>query len=637
MGAATISGVTIRYGKATAGSIGGGIAVTKSGFSLTLINSTLSGNHADSSGGGIWNNVGSTVTVTNSTFSANHVDSSGGSGGGIYHNGGTLTVTNSTLSANTANGNPGRGGGIYLAGSTLAANNILIAGNTATGTGGIHPDVDGAYATGSKNNLLGNPSGATGISDGDANHNIVGHAALLDSTLRDNGTTNGTQTLALLTGSPAINAGDNPTCTNTSGTAPVAGKDQRGIARPQPSSGQCDIGAYEYVFPATATTLTAGPNPATVGQAVTFTAMVTGGSGTPTGSVTFKDGATVLGGGTLFSGVATFGTSALAAGSHAITAVYSGDTIFAPSTSAVLTQTVTGGPPSPSGLQFYPLTKPVRLLDTRNGATAFVHPNTPLSPGQTLLFPGQFTYQGVTIPPSAQAIVGNATVANGSNGTPAGFATLFPSGVPLPLTSNLNFVPGTVRPNNFTVALGGDTKFNLYSSSGGDFVIDISGYYAPVGAGGLYFHPLSAPVRELDTRSGAAAFVHPNATLPGPFTFAGITVPAGAKALVGNATVANDGNSTPAGFATLYPGGVPLPLASNLNFVAKQVAPNAVVVGIGGDGSYNLYSSSGGDFIIDISGYFAAPGGAAPKPATAPVKGSVPTATPTPTAMKPPG
>ena len=209
----------------------------------------------------------------------------------------------------------------------LTAVNTLIAGNTARAlvTG---PDVDGTFAAGSKNNLLANGSGATGIADNDANHNIVGHPALLDTTLRDNGTTTGTQTLALLAGSPAIDAGDNATCANTAGTAPVAGKDQRGISRPH-WAGRCDIGAFEYVFPATATVLTARPNPTLVSQAVTFTATVTGGS-TPTGSVTFKDGATVIGGGTLFSGVATFVTTALAAGSHAITAVYSRRQYLAP-------------------------------------------------------------------------------------------------------------------------------------------------------------------------------------------------------------------------------------------------------------------------------------------------------------------
>ena len=94
--------------------------------------------------------------------------------------------------------------------------------------------------------------------------------------------------------------------------------------------------------------------------------------------------------------------------------------------------------------------------------------------------------------------------------------------------------------------------------------------------------------------------------LPGSFSYSGISVPTTASALVGNATVDNT-IGAPAGFATLYPGGgAPLPLASNLNFAPGTVAPNAFIVGIGPDGTYNLYSMSGGDFIIDISGFFAA-------------------------------
>ncbi len=94
------------------------------------------------------------------------------------------------------------------------------------------------------------------------------------------------------------------------------------------------------------TTLTSSPNPSAVGQAVTFTATVKPASGslTPTGTVTFKDNGTTIGTGTLSSigGVqtATFTTSALTAGSHPITAVYSGDTNFSASTSAVLVQNV---------------------------------------------------------------------------------------------------------------------------------------------------------------------------------------------------------------------------------------------------------------------------------------------------------
>jgi hypothetical protein len=66
------------------------------------------------------------------------------------------------------------------------------------------------------------------------------------------------------------------------------------------------------------------------------------GVGTPTGTVTFRDGATTLGTATLSGGKASFSTATLSAGvTHSITAVYSGDSSFATSTSAVLTQTVT--------------------------------------------------------------------------------------------------------------------------------------------------------------------------------------------------------------------------------------------------------------------------------------------------------
>ena len=85
-------------------------------------------------------------------------------------------------------------------------------------------------------------------------------------------------------------------------------------------------------------------NPSVFGESVTFTATVTAnapGSGIPTGTVTFLDGSTTLGTGTLNgSGIATFSTSALTVGSHSITVVYGGDTDFTTSTSSALTQVV---------------------------------------------------------------------------------------------------------------------------------------------------------------------------------------------------------------------------------------------------------------------------------------------------------
>jgi hypothetical protein len=93
----------------------------------------------------------------------------------------------------------------------------------------------------------------------------------------------------------------------------------------------------------TTTAVTSMPNPSTFGQSVISTATVSSIGGVPTGMVTFFDGATTppLGTGPLnVSGQATFSTSALAVGSHSITANYSGDTLHNPSTSSVLALTV---------------------------------------------------------------------------------------------------------------------------------------------------------------------------------------------------------------------------------------------------------------------------------------------------------
>jgi hypothetical protein len=95
----------------------------------------------------------------------------------------------------------------------------------------------------------------------------------------------------------------------------------------------------ETVNKATAgATLSSSLNPSAVGQAVIFTAHVA--PSAATGSVSFYDGSTLLGTGTLSGGVASFSTSSLARGTHSIKAVYSGDANVNGATSTILSQTV---------------------------------------------------------------------------------------------------------------------------------------------------------------------------------------------------------------------------------------------------------------------------------------------------------
>ncbi|AZH29610.1 Ig-like domain repeat protein [Paenibacillus sp. M-152] len=90
----------------------------------------------------------------------------------------------------------------------------------------------------------------------------------------------------------------------------------------------------------TTTTVTSTRNPSTVGQSVTIHATVTGPSGTPTGTLTFKDGDTVLDAVPMTVGAATYSTTQFMVGVHPITVTYSGDVQFEGSTSATLHQTV---------------------------------------------------------------------------------------------------------------------------------------------------------------------------------------------------------------------------------------------------------------------------------------------------------
>ena len=139
-------------------------------------------------------------------------------------------------------------------------------------------------------------------------------------------------------------------------------------------------------------TLTSSANPSLLGQVVTFTARlaaVAPATGTPTGTVTFLDEATTpaaqLGTATLSSGVAALSTSALSAGSHSITASYSGDINFTSASTAVLAQVVNEGTTTNPGAPWQAVdiavgsdNSPRVLWDNPDGRATFwsVNPST---------------------------------------------------------------------------------------------------------------------------------------------------------------------------------------------------------------------------------------------------------------------
>jgi len=262
-----------------------------------------------------------------------------------------------------------------------------------------------------------------------------------------------------------------------------------------------------------------------------------------------------------------------------------------------------------NGLQYYPLARSVRLLDTRPGESGCFVPGAPLGDGMVLKQSAVGACSG--IPANAVAVVGNATAVNFISTGPH-WITFYPSNEQRPNTSNLNFRDNQVMSNWFTARLGADGAFNIYSHASTHLVIDVAGYYAPPEPKGLYYHPLPASVRLFDSRSGANACDAPGnplanngiRTVKAHGTCFNAAIPASAQAIVGSATAINFLSS---GFnwATLYASGDPVPKSSSLNFTANEVVSNWFTAKLSGDGKFNIYSRASTHFVIDVAGYFS--------------------------------
>ncbi|HTW57142.1 MAG TPA: SBBP repeat-containing protein [Terriglobales bacterium] len=234
------------------------------------------------------------------------------------------------------------------------------------------------------------------------------------------------------------------------------------------------------------TVVTPSVNPSVYGQTVTFTATVTGSSGTPTGTVEFMDGTTLLDTGTLdASGVTTFPTSALTVGAHSITGVYSGDATYAGSTSGAFTQnvnqastttTVTASPATSSPVG-QPATFTATVAAVAPGAgipvgtvgfdasgtpitgcsSVAVNPSTGVASCMTsALAAGSYTIKGAYTPTGGNYIGSNGTLTYAVVGPPTITKAFSPTTVKLNVASSTSTMTLTItNPAANTVALTG--------------------------------------------------------------------------------------------------------------------------------------------------------------------------------------
>ncbi|MCQ3939414.1 MAG: hypothetical protein DPW18_20575, partial [Chloroflexi bacterium] len=254
----TLERLTVKKGYASSGEGG---ALLNNGATVTILNAVFTQNRASSSGGAVATTGGGTTTIKYSSFYAN--ESTGGDGGAIANYGSpvstTTTIINSTIFNNTASG----AGAVINNAGTLSIYNSTLSGNSSSGTfagslgtwNGIGPGND--PSTYVYNSILANSApndcynGAGTIT---GSHNIVEsqYTTTCSSIILSNadpglGTATGSPAyLPISAGSPAMDAGDNATCTGIE----VNNQDQRGFIRPIDGDGNstatCDIGSFEF-------------------------------------------------------------------------------------------------------------------------------------------------------------------------------------------------------------------------------------------------------------------------------------------------------------------------------------------------------------------------------------------------------
>lgn len=240
---------------------------------------------------------------------------------------------------------------------------------------------------------------------------------------------------------------------------------------------------------------------------------------------------------------------------------------------------------------FYPVT-PCRVADTRLRTGPLGGPR--LASRETRSFPILSSSCGV--PASAQAYSLNMTVVPPQ---PLGYLTAWPAGQPQPLVASLNALTGAITANAVIVPAGNNGNVNVFTTDPTDLVIDMNGYFAPPGPGGLSFHAVP-PCRVKDTRLPAGT-PPLSGTLDVNVTSSGCGIPASARAYsLGVAVVPSE----PLGYLTLWPQGEARPVVATLNALDGEITSNMAIVPTN-NGLISAFVTNPADLIIDINGYFA--------------------------------
>jgi uncharacterized repeat protein (TIGR01451 family)/CSLREA domain-containing protein len=260
----------------SAGLLGGGVYMLEhlnDTPGLTIVQSTVSGNFSSQDGGGIYNYgdgtfISSALVLINSTVSGNGADHDGG---GLYSDAGQTELFNVTLADNRVLpriGHADLGGGLFLTDTAvLTAEDTLIADNVLRTGLGVPSDCNSNASTVTLLYSLMTDTANCPLSP-PTTGDILGQEPLLGP-LADNG--GSTQTQALGLGSPAIDAGEMPGCSD--GAGGTLATDQRGAPR---TLSRCDMGAYEVVPQADlAVSQRDNPDPVRPGAPLTYTLVLT--------------------------------------------------------------------------------------------------------------------------------------------------------------------------------------------------------------------------------------------------------------------------------------------------------------------------------------------------------------------------